>query len=111
MRCCLADAHLRFKQQVQDADAGGIPKDLEQFRQVEEGSFLRHLRLHPAHHLLVEVHIAAAGGCVLADGEEVRSSVLRVPFSQLIQPLLQTGNFASGISASTRRTTSSWRCI
>lgn len=37
--------------------------------------------------------------CHMADGEAVKTSVLRVPFNQLIQPLLQTGNF-SWISAS-----------
>lgn len=31
--------------------------------------------------------------CHMADGEAVISSVLRLPFSQLIQPLLQTGGF------------------
>ena len=37
--------------------------------------------------------------CHLTDGEVVKSSVLRVPFNQLIQPLLQTGDF-SWVSAS-----------
>lgn len=37
--------------------------------------------------------------CYMTDGEVVKSAVLRVPFNQIIQPLLQTGNF-SWISAS-----------
>lgn len=37
--------------------------------------------------------------CHMTDGEVVQSSVLRVPFNQIIQPLLQTGKF-SWISAS-----------
>lgn len=31
--------------------------------------------------------------CYMTDGEEVRSSVLRVPFNQITQPLLQSGEF------------------
>lgn len=31
--------------------------------------------------------------CHMADGETVKSSTLRIPFNQLIQPLLQTGRF------------------
>ena len=48
----------------------------------------------PCHRLARAHYRGHVVRCVLADGEEVRSSVLRVPFSQLIQPLLQTGNFA-----------------
>jgi len=37
--------------------------------------------------------------CYMTDGEVVQSTVLRVPFNQIIQPLLRTGNF-SWVSAS-----------
>lgn len=52
--------------------------------------FARLLRAHYRDHVVT---------CHMADGETVKSSVLRLPFSQLIQPLLQTGYF-SWVSAS-----------
>lgn len=47
--------------------------------------FCRLVRAHCRNHVV---------RCYLEDGEMVQSSVLRVPFSQLIQPLLQEGSFA-----------------
>lgn len=52
--------------------------------------FSRLVRAHYRDHVVT---------CHMADGETVKTSVLRVPFNQLIQPLLQTGNF-SWVSAS-----------
>lgn len=46
--------------------------------------FVRLVRAHYRDHVVT---------CHMADGETVKSSVLRLPFSQLIQPLLQTGGF------------------
>lgn len=52
--------------------------------------FSRLVRAHYRSHVV---------SCYMTDGEMVQSSVLRVPFNQIIQPLLQTGKF-SWISAS-----------
>lgn len=52
---------------------------------------LRHLPLRQLTRAHYRGHVVS---CYLSGGEVVRSNVLRVPFSQIIQPLLQTGGFA-----------------
>ena len=61
----IAHAHLRFKEHIQDLDAGGVPEDLEQLRQVEEGLLGGHLPVYPVHNLLVDKQEIAPGGAFL----------------------------------------------
>ena len=41
---------------IQDLDAGGVPKELEELRQVVEDLFVGHLGVHLFHDVLVDLH-------------------------------------------------------
>lgn len=52
-------AHLGLKEDVQDLDAGGISKDLEELRQIVEDLLVGHIRVHLFHDLLMDVEVRA----------------------------------------------------
>ena len=56
----VAHAHLRLKKHVQNADAGGIAENAEQFRQVVQGVLAGHFLLDLFHDLVMGVHEFAA---------------------------------------------------
>ena len=56
----ITHAHLRFKQQIQNFDARGVPKYFEQFCKIEQDLVIRHLFLHFGYNVLVYMHIFAA---------------------------------------------------
>lgn len=60
----IAHAHFRLKQDIQDPDAGGVAKDLEQLSQVVQDVLVGHLLVDLFYDILVDAQVLAQFGFV-----------------------------------------------